>query len=166
MEIITTLSYWTETWAEIKFQLVQHFLTLHSDVHKQSYWKNVCHRKTQAWDQSKWNKVRAQSTNNERFNLLVSWLIFQGLLVYLLFISGQCYRKFRYFFPSSDNLGIVYNVLFTDFMWCYKHLLARFRSVSELSNMERLDITLTKFIKLHVLLLMLGLGYIIRTFWV
>ena len=34
VEIITTLSYWIETWAEIKFQLVQYFLTLHSDVHK------------------------------------------------------------------------------------------------------------------------------------
>ena len=34
VEIITTLSYWTETWAEIKFQLVQYFLTSHLDVHK------------------------------------------------------------------------------------------------------------------------------------
>ena len=40
------------------------------------------------------------------------------------------------------------------------------QSVSELTNMERLDITLTKFIKLHVLLLMLGLGYILRSFQV
>ena len=39
VEIITTLSYWIETWAEIKFHLVQYFLILYSDVHKAKLWK-------------------------------------------------------------------------------------------------------------------------------
>ena len=34
VEIITILSYWIETWVKIKFQLVQYFLTLHSDAHR------------------------------------------------------------------------------------------------------------------------------------
>ena len=48
-------------------------------------------------------------------------------------------------------MGIVYNVLFTDFtlLLGLGYILRRFRSVSELSKMERLDITLTKFTKLQ-----------------
>ena len=48
-------------------------------------------------------------------------------------------------------MGIVYNVLFTDFtlLLGLEYILRRFRSVSELSKMERLDITLTKFTKLQ-----------------
>ena len=55
---------------------------------------------------------------------------------------------------------------------CYSLILRNvistcWRVLDQLQNYqtaERLDITLTKFIKLHVLLLMLGLGYILRTF--
>ena len=87
------------------------------------------------------------SYNNERF-ILISWLIFQGLFIYLLFISGQCSRKFWFFFPEFWFGN--HNVSFTDFTWYYMHLLVRFSQFQNYhTNMKRLDITLTKFIKLH-----------------
>ena len=77
VEIITTLSYWIETWVEAKFQLVQYFLILHSDVHKQSYWKKVSSH-VQFQKESivrsiycNWKKSTGSVYDNERF---IQWL--------------------------------------------------------------------------------------------
>ena len=66
---------WNLSW--IKFQLAQYFLILHSDVHKQSYWKNVSSHLQFQKDLSvrsiycNWKKVRVQSTT---MNASYIWL--------------------------------------------------------------------------------------------
>ena len=101
----------------------------------------------------------------------ISWLTFQGLFALVMGVIvyfRAMWKKIQIFFPEFW-FG-KRNVPFRDFTWYYMHLFGRFCQFQNYhTNMKRLDITLTKFIKLHDCIpvnIMFGLRFILRTFWV
>ena len=115
-------------------------------------------------------KTKGPYVPGERF-ILTSRLTLQGLFALVMGVT-VCFRamlkKIQIFFPEFW-FGKRY-MPFSDFTWYYMHLFVRFSQFQNChTNMKRLDITLTKFIKLHDCIpvnIMFGLRFILRTFWV